>query len=281
LRAGFAVKAEDVVGASAYSPAILRNAPIQVGAHDPLPEGCDAIVPFDAVLRHGSFVEITEPAAPGEGVRLSGHDLSLGLVIADRHTQITPTLQLILACAGIERVEIFSPMVFIDPGEPAAVQWLSAQCGGLGCRLAGAGGEDAAHLVIRWATDDSLRLACNPGETGFIQAISRGQTEIMMPRRFDGLVAIFLLLVLPVVQAFTGQVRRTVARPLVRKITSMVGLTEVALLKSVGDGYLPLCTGEITLSALAAADAAAIISPESEGLAKGALVRAIPFNGTL
>jgi molybdopterin biosynthesis enzyme len=281
LRAGFAITAADVIGASAYSPAIVKNAPMQVAISDPLPEGCDAIVPFDAVVRHGPLVEITEPAASGEGVRLPGHDLSMGFVIADRPTQITPTLQLILVCAGIERVEISSPTVFVASGEAAAAQWLSAQFAALGCRLAGAESEDEAHLVIRWATEDSLKLACSPGETGFVRATLRGQTEIIMPRRFDGLVGIFLLLALPVVQALTGGSQRMVARPLVRKIASTVGLTEVALLKSVGDGYLPLCAGEITLSALAAADAMAIVPPESEGFAKGALVGAVPFNGIL
>ncbi len=280
LRAGFAINAADVVGASAYSPVTLKDAPIQVAASESLPDGCDAIVPLDAAVKRGRLVEIAESAAPGEGVRLTGHDLSMGSLIADRGTLITPTLQLILACAGIETVEISSPTVFIAPGAPAAADWLSAQFTSLGCRLADDKGRDDAHLVINWAIEDGPILACGPGESGFIRATSSGQAEIMMPGRFDGLVAIFVLLVLPVVEALTGRAQPLVARPLALKITSMVGLTQVALLKSVSSGYLPLCVGEITLSALAAADAIAIVPPESEGLAKGGLVGAIPFNGT-
>jgi molybdopterin molybdotransferase len=281
LREGFAINAADVVGASAYSPVRLRDGPIQVAISEPLPDGCNAIVPFDAAVKRGCFVEIAESAAPGEGVRLTGHDLSLGFLIADRGALVTPTLQLVLACAGIETVEISSPTVCIAPGAAAGTDWLAAQLITRGCRLAGDRGRDEAHLVINWAIEDRPILACNPGQTGFIRTTSGAQIEIVMPQRFDGLVAIFVLLVLPVVAALAGRAQPMAARPLSGKVTSTVGLSEVVLLKSVDGGCLPLCVGEITLSALAAADAFAIVPPESEGLAKGALVWAIPFNGTV
>jgi molybdopterin molybdotransferase len=276
LRSGLAIQAADVVGASAYSPALLKGMPVEVAAGAALPEGCNAILPLDAAIHRGDFVEIAESAAPGEGVRLAGHDLSAGVLIANRGTLITPTLQLVFACAAIETVEISAVTVTIAPGVAASVAWLSAQLTALGCTLTCDDCRDDVHLAINWAVDDRPVLACNPGDTGFV--VARGsRTEITMPVRFDGLVAIFMLLVRPIVEALLGQSQPPVLRPLARKITSTVGLTEVVLLKCVDERYMPLCVGEITLSALAAADAIATVPPDSEGLPKGAMVAATPF----
>jgi molybdopterin molybdotransferase len=277
LRSGLAIRAADTVGASAYSPVLLKGVPTEVAAGAALPEGFNAVLPLDAAIHRGNLVEIAESVAPGEGVRLVGHDLRAGVLIAHRGTLVSPTLQLVLACAGIDTVEISAPIVAIAPGFSASVAWLSAQLTALGCVLTGDNCRNDVHLAINWAADDRPVLACNPGETGFVVATPGGRAEITMPVRFDGLVAIFVLLVRPVVEALMGQSQPPVMRPLARKIASTIGLTEVVVLKGVDDRYMPLCVGEITLSALAAADAIASVPPDSEGLPKGAMVAATPF----
>ena len=59
-----------------------------------------------------------------------------------------------------------------------------------------------------------------------------------------------------------------------RKIASGLGMSEIALLRLTRDGLLPLACGDLTLSAIAAADHWLAVPPESEGFPPGELVEA-------
>ncbi len=54
-------------------------------------------------------------------------------------------------------------------------------------------------------------------------------------------------------------------------------MTDLVLLAAAPEGWRPLATGQATLAALLAADAVALIDPDSEGLPAGALLAATPL----
>jgi molybdopterin biosynthesis enzyme len=69
----------------------------------------------------------------------------------------------------------------------------------------------------------------------------------------------------------------TEAGPLLRKAASALGLSDLVLLTSEGTGWRPAPPGSVTLAALAAAHAFAVLPPDSEGLAEGATLSATPL----
>ncbi len=72
LRAGFAVTALDLTGASADLPIGLA-APVHVLPGDPMPPGTDAVLPPEGVEATGTGFEAVRPIHPGGGVRRAGH----------------------------------------------------------------------------------------------------------------------------------------------------------------------------------------------------------------
>ena len=61
----------------------------------------------------------------------------------------------------------------------------------------------------------------------------------------------------------------------------MIGTTDCVLLDRTPQGWQPLASGEITLAALAAGDAFALMPPESEGVPAGQPIAATPLDAML
>ena len=112
---GWAVRAADTVGASAWGPASLRvkdvGGPLAPGeaalvaAGAPLPGGADAIVPFDTAERRGASVDVLAPLAEGTGIERAARQLCAGApVAADR--PLRPHEAALLAAAGIARLRV-------------------------------------------------------------------------------------------------------------------------------------------------------------------------------
>ncbi|QCK84639.1 hypothetical protein E8L99_01975 [Phreatobacter aquaticus] len=313
LRDGIAVTSSDLVGASAYAPALLMTAPALVGIGDPLPAGCDAVLPADAASSQGSFVEIGQAAYPGEGAALAGSDLGAGTAIIRPGETVTATVALALAVAGVSEIAVHRPVVRL-PGGPLspALDWLADWLIGLGCaveedrqsetslrlpNVSGGAERKPADMLDSGApprSDISLLfhipsgstplargLALKPGDSAETGVSASNQPIITLPPRFDGIVAVAHALVLPLVARLTARRVHRVTRPLTTKVTSTVGVTDVALLRSADRGYDPLGAGRIALSALLAADAIALIPPDSEGAAAGTPIDAIPLTRPL
>src|SRR5579871_177989 len=79
---GWALRAGDLVGASAYAPVPLTEAPRWVEAGDPMPDGCDCVIDADGVDRSGPIPQVVTEAPPGHGVRRRGSDLPDGFTAA-------------------------------------------------------------------------------------------------------------------------------------------------------------------------------------------------------
>jgi molybdopterin molybdotransferase len=92
LRDGLAVRADDLVGATAYNPLSFRlsrgtealeageAAPVNAG--DPLPRGSGAVVPFDYVHRSGGDqCEVIDAVPSGDGVEIVGSHVRRGATV--------------------------------------------------------------------------------------------------------------------------------------------------------------------------------------------------------
>jgi molybdopterin molybdotransferase len=278
LRHGFAVQSRSTIAASAESPLMFATAPSEVMIGDTLPEGCDAVLPPDAISAIGHAAAVTQAAAPGEAARLVGHDIAAGGLIARRGGIVTAEIRLILQSAGIDRVWLVEPRVALAGERRPATGWLEATLEMLGCRQCSGSNAD---ITIAWTHSHEPRLALQPGATASIDRGNDGMVSIALPQRFDGSMAGFLALALPLIAVLSHRQIRLEARPLTHKIVSSIGATDCVLLETTRQGFKPLTSGEITLASLAAADAFALMPPESEGVPAGQPIAATPLNAML
>ena len=120
---GYAVVAADVEGASPDGPARLpvvgeigagqasllalspgTAAKIMTGA--PVPEGCDAVVPYEWTDRGVAQVEITRAPAVGAHIRPAGEDVQPGDLLVEAGTVLGPRHLGLLAAVGIGTVRV-------------------------------------------------------------------------------------------------------------------------------------------------------------------------------
>ncbi|MES2749812.1 MAG: molybdopterin-binding protein, partial [Pseudomonadota bacterium] len=71
--------------------------------------------------------------------------------------------------------------------------------------------------------------------------------------------------------------RQKIIHPLARKISSAIGVAELVLLKLSDEVWMPLATGQLSLDAIAGADAWLAVPGDSEGYAAGTPVGAFPL----
>jgi molybdopterin biosynthesis enzyme len=82
-------------------------------------------------------------------------------------------------------------------------------------------------------------------------------------------------LAVPVLDRLSGRrPRETLNLPLARKIASQVGIAEIALLERKNGAWMPLAVGELSLEAIARAEAALVVPGGAEGFAAGTPVDA-------
>jgi molybdopterin molybdotransferase len=141
---GFALRAADLVGASAARPATLRLAgevfagsarlptvapgtAVRIMTGGPLPPGADAVVPIEQVDMDGGTVLVAKPVAEQAFVREAGEDVRAGAVVLDGGRVLDPAAIGMLASVGRSSVPVLPrPRVavvstgdeLVDPGEP-------------------------------------------------------------------------------------------------------------------------------------------------------------------
>lgn len=114
---GIAVKASDTFGAGETTPVVLDKGSFHwVDTGDPLPEGADAVIMIEDVVREGENVRIFSPASPWQHIRQIGEDLCAGDMILPSFTEITPAAQGALLAGGVMNVPVVKkPIVAIIP----------------------------------------------------------------------------------------------------------------------------------------------------------------------
>lgn len=304
---GYAFRAHDLVGASSYSPLPLTTAPVWVEAGEAMPEACDCVLDSDSVDVSGPMPQVLAEAVPGQGVRRAGGDIAAGRPVVEAGRRVRPRDLVLARAAGLERLSVRRPRLRIVnvPGGSVTASLIaeSAQAAGAEAVSCTAAARDAASIAE--ALDDGAcelllvvggsgvgradaavtalagrgkvlahGIALQPGRTSAVGRI--GTTPVLvLPGASDQAVAAWWTLALPVFDHLSGRrPRKTVNLPLARKIASSVGIAEIALLERQQDLWAPLAVGELSLEAIARAEAWLVISGRSEGYAAGSPIDA-------
>jgi molybdopterin biosynthesis enzyme len=298
---GWAFIARDLVGASSYAPLPTAIAPRWVEAGDAMPHGFDCVVHADVVDASGPTVQVTAEAIPGQGVRRAGSDVVAGSAQiaagypvraldllrarAIGYTVISvrqPRLQLINTPATPKRDFTTQLIAELALAAGAAITLGDADSLAVdACDLlitvggTGVGRSDGTLIALAQSgTVLSHGIALRPGRTTAI-GINNKVPVVALPGAPDHALAAWWTLALPVLDRLAGRVPRPkTTLPLARKIASVVGVAEIVLLGQTGATWMPLAVGDLSLDAIASADAWCVVSAGSEGFAAGALVDA-------
>jgi molybdopterin biosynthesis enzyme len=304
---GFASRARDLVGASSYSPLPLTASPIWVEAGDAIPDGCDCVLDSDSIDQSGPMPLVLAEAIPGQGVRRAGGDIAAGSLVVEAGRRVLPRHLLLARAAGLARLNVRRPRLRIVnvPGGSVTADLIaeSAQATGAETVCFTAAGRDAESIAA--ALDDGAcdlllivggsgvgrtdaaatalaargkilghGIALQPGRTSAVGRL--GKTPVVvLPGAPDQALAAWWTLALPVLDRLAGRrPRKTVNLPLARKIASGVGIAEIVLLERKQDMWTTLAVGELSLEAIARAEAWLVVSGGSEGFAAGSPVDA-------
>lgn len=299
---GWALCANDLVGASSYSPLPLTKLPQWVEAGEAMPAGCDCVLDADAVEVSGPLVQVLAEGVPGHGVRRAGGGIAERTPAGAEGCPVGAADLLLARVSGLDKLGVRRPRLRIVnmPGATATMHLIVdlARAAGLdvetrhagardeasiaetldasACDLlltvggSGVGRRDAAVLALaRRGEVMAHGLALQPGRTAAVGRL--GQVPVVaLPGSPDAALAAWLALVQPLADRLSARhARRQVTLPLSRKIASSVGITEIALLAEEHKTWKPLAVGEWPLQALARADAWLLVPGNHEGFAAG------------
>jgi molybdopterin molybdotransferase len=304
---GWALRAGDLVGASSYSPLPLAKSPVWVEAGDAMPEACDCVVDSDSVDQAGPLFQVLAEAVPGQGVRRVGGDIAAGTVVVEAGRRVLPRDLLIARAAAMTTLKVRRPRLRVvnipSAGEAVTAQLVAESAHKAGAevvRVEAAGRDadsiakaldpDGCDLILTVGgsgvgrTDATVTalaqhceliahgIALQPGRSSAIARI--GKTPVIaLPGAPDQAFAAWWTLALPVLDRLSGRrPRKTLNLPLARKIASSVGIAEIVLLQRKQDVWIVLATGDLSLDAIARAEAWLAVSGGSEGFAAGAAV---------
>ncbi|NOJ49936.1 molybdopterin-binding protein [Bradyrhizobium archetypum] len=303
---GYVFCARDLVGASSYSPLPLAAPPVWVEAGDAIPEACDCVLDSDSVDVSGPLPQVLAEAIPGQGVRRAGSDIAAGSLVAIGR-RVLPRDLLVARAAGLARLKVRRPRLRIvnvpggnmtadliaDSAHAAGAETTSftaagRDAGSIGAALedsacdlllivggSGVGRADAAVTALAARGEVLVHgIALQPGRTSAVGRIGN-MPAVVLPGAPDQALAAWWTLALPAVDQLAGRgVRQTFNLPMMRKIASCVGLAEIVLVERKQDMWIPLAVGELSLEAIARAEAWLVVPGGSEGFAAGAPVAA-------
>jgi molybdopterin biosynthesis enzyme len=265
------------------------------------------VLDSDSVDLSGPMPQVLAEAIPGQGVRRAGGDIAAGCLVVEAGRRVLPRDLLLARAAGLERLNVRRPRLRIVnvPGGSVTADLIaeSAQVAGADTVCFTAAGRDAGSIAA--ALDDgacdlllivggsgvgrtdaavtalaargkilSHGVALQPGRTSAVGRL--GKTPVVvLPGAPDQALAAWWTLALPVLDRLSGRrPRKTVNLPLARKIASGVGIAEIVLLERKQDMWTTLAVGELSLEAIARAEAWLVVSGGSEGFAAGSPVDA-------
>ncbi len=307
---GWAVRAELVQDAGAYSPVMLSPPPVWVEVGDRLPPDADAILPPDAVIVRGNNFEAVAGAAPGTGVLAAGGNVERGALLRRAGERLRASDIAALAALGVAIVHARRPNIRIAATNPRLGHVIVATLLKHAVEAAGGTVKIVSELPLERALldkgadavfviggtgqgkrDTSVttlarvgRIAIHgfgiaPGETGSVGEAG-GRPVLLFPGRLDAALAVWLLVGSKLVAWLAGSAEKliTTEARLARKIASQVGIAEVVPVRRGDDGLEPLASAPLGLTTLARADGWVLVPPESEGFPAGAMVqmRALP-----
>jgi molybdopterin biosynthesis enzyme len=297
---GWALRARDIVGASSYSPLQLPKTPQWIEAGERMTEGCDCVLDADLVEQAGPVFQVVGEVAPGHGMRRAGNDLEAGRAVISSGQRIEPIDLAVARAAGFHRLQVRIPRVRVvdvpsRDGSVASSEMIGELAKASGARVAAsrANGRDSASIIAAIGkepcdflivvggtgfgrTDASVvhGLAIQPGRSAAVGKAGKIPV-VAIPGAADQALAVYLMLVQPALDKLAGRAARAVSsRPLARKVSSSIGVAELALLHKSQDDWMPIAVGQVSLDAIVCADAWFVVPDDSEGYAAGTSVPA-------
>ena len=311
---GWAFCAQNLVGASSYSPFSSTGTPVWVEAGDRMPSGSDCVVDSDLVEPLGSMVQVLGEVLPGQGVRRAGSDIGEGGLTIAAGRRLRPLDLMLARATGLKKVAIRSPRLHLINIPAVAGHTVTAQLIAESARAAGAdviysqaNGRDASS-VAKALPRERCDLIVTVGGTGVGRtdatvealtmrgtliahgiALQPGRTTalgkannipvVALPGAPDQALAAWWTLALPVLDRLSGHLPHAETLPLTRKISSSIGIADIALLRKIDGTWMPLATGDLSLDHIVRADAWLAVPGSSEGFAAGTPVDAYMLRG--
>jgi molybdopterin molybdotransferase len=301
LRDGFAVDAAAVCHASSYAPVALQAPSRRIEVGEPLPAATDAVLPLDAVILGDDRAEAIATVAPGDGVLAAGGDASPATPLLRAGTRVRALDIAAMRAAGVESAAV-RPMsvavVFARSTSPplvVAMAHLIELVGNAGGKklvgpytleealadresdaIVSVGGtgsgpsDDAVNMLARQGRVEVHGVAISPGETAAFGFVDE-RPVLLIPGRVDAAFAVSMLVGRHLLARLAGG-RVTdwpMTRPLKRKVTSTIGLTELIPVSCAGGMAEPLASGYLSLTSLIRSDGWIVVPAESEGFAAG------------
>lgn len=310
LRDGWAVRADLVADAGPYAPVPFAPPPTWVEHGDPLPAGCDAVLPADALVAAAAGPEAVASVAPGEGVLPTAGDVDAGMPLVRAGQRLRASDVAALRPASVSEVAVRTPalrVVTTKAGLDAVAALVAAALSATGAVPTRVDAHDASALadalmapgadaVItiggtgEGRTDQTARavaaagslhihgMGIRPGETAGFGAVGE-RPVLLLPGRLDAALATWLLVGRAMLRRLSGATECEPAPrlTLARKITSTIGLAEMVLVRRADGDVEPLAAGVFPLAALGQACGWVLVPPESEGYPSGATVDVHPL----
>ncbi len=310
LRDGFGVEAAALADAGPYMPVALPPTARRIDVGEPMPAGCDAVLPVDAVALRGGRVEALAAVAPGEGVLAAGDDATPRTPLRRAGERLRGIDIAVIAAAGIETVNVRAPRVGIvraGPTQPRIVEAARelliravTTAGGmpfgkalilvasldyerpdLVVAIGGTGSgrdDDGVRTLARYGAVEAHGIAVSPGETAALGFVDM-RPVLLVPGRLDAALAHWLLIGRHAVAKLAGTKVEDmpVTMLLKRKVTSAIGLTELVPVVCADGIANPLGSGYLSFESLARSDGWIVVPADSEGFAEGTPVAVRPW----
>ncbi|MDO8462631.1 MAG: molybdopterin molybdotransferase MoeA [Deltaproteobacteria bacterium] len=94
-------------GTSQKLPLLRSGEAVRLMTGAPMPEGADAVVPFEEASDENGFCRIAGKVSRGSDVRVKGEDVQKGQRVLEKGQLITPRTIALLAALGISKVSVF------------------------------------------------------------------------------------------------------------------------------------------------------------------------------
>ncbi len=115
---GVAVNAKDTFGATETTPITLTaQQHIVLDTGDPIPEGCDAVIMVEDIVKNDDgSITIHDAAAPWQHIRQIGEDVCAGEMILPSYMEVSPSAIGAMIAGGVLEIEVIKkPVVGIIP----------------------------------------------------------------------------------------------------------------------------------------------------------------------
>ena len=312
LQDGWALSADETLGAGGHSPSPLVRAPSRIETGQALPAGTDSVAPFGAVKVSEGRAEALLTVHPGEGVLTAGSDTDSVIPLRRAGERLRSTDLAAFSSAGIARIMVREPRIRVLPVRGSGIISAAARSivadidrrggsarldeSGRGLDVALAAGSADAIVAIGGTgsgrNDNSVQILAREGELRVHgMALTPGETSafgfvgtrpvLLLPGRLDAALGVWLLvgrrLLDRLAAAKGGENEASETLPLARKVSSTVGLTEIVPVRRSAGQVEPMAIKYLPLSSLARSDGWILVPPDSEGYSAGSSVQVRPW----